>query len=91
MLRIVADLNDIDQYGRTTLTELAIERAALEDRTPLEVGMTVMLYGEDDFEVKAVLDYQEKTKTWVASPIWSTFRDFSKDWAIRQGLIDSKR
>jgi hypothetical protein len=37
-------------------------------------GAHVLLYVEGEFEVEAVLDFDAKHNSWVASPIYSTIR-----------------
>ena len=70
MFRIHCDANERDGLGRYIL--------AIQDIAPiadkLTAGMHVILYEPEDYEVEAVLDFDDKHKVWVALAIWSTIK-----------------
>ena len=77
MIKIPADINSMDRLGRVNLSsDIAIQSIKSAGNSAF-VGATVILWAENDYEVKAVLDYDQKHGFWVASPIWSTLRDFT--------------
>ena len=72
MLRIFADFNNMDGRGRVRLNCIG----SLEDIERLgdqiKIGATVILDEPYEFEVRAVLDYDEQQGTWVGHPDWDT-------------------
>ena len=74
MLRIFASFNEMDSRGRVCLDckgSLAdIER--LGDQ--IKIGVTVILDEPYEFEVRAVLDYDEQQGIWVGHPDWNTVK-----------------
>lgn len=76
MQRIYSDFNNKDELHRVRLN---LPRAKFEienSKEPLTPGTHVLLYMAGEFEVEAVLDFDEKHDIWIASPIYSTIRYF---------------
>jgi len=70
--KIYSDFNNKDELHRVRLnlarSKIDIENSAAK----MASGAHVLLYVEGEFEVEAVLDFDAKHNSWVASPIYST-------------------
>jgi len=74
MYRICFDTNEGDERARF---DLGIP-GALRDIEPiaseLTEGMHVILYDNEELEVEAVLEFDQKHRRWMASPRWNTLK-----------------
>jgi hypothetical protein len=73
--RIYADFNYQDEGGRPWLNCVGSKESIIRNNVTLEQGLQVVLY-EDDFEVEAVLSFDEKRKVWLGIPNWDTIHYF---------------
>jgi hypothetical protein len=65
------------------LLDLARSEAEIAEMQEKAVpGAHVILYMDDEFEVEGVLDFVERHKMWVASPIYSTLVDLDGGSAV---------
>jgi hypothetical protein len=74
MLRIYSDFNNKDELHRIRLNLPLSIRAIENSKEKVAPGVHVLLYVEGEFEVEAVLDFHNDSRSWVASPIYSTIR-----------------
>jgi hypothetical protein len=75
--KIYSDFNNKDELHRVRLN-LARSKTDIENsKEKIASGAHVLLYVEGEFDVEAVLDFDAKHNSWVASPIYSTimYRD----------------
>ena len=74
MLKIYSDFNNKDELNRIRLN-LPLSKLAIENSNEkLAPGVHVLLYVDGEFEVEAVLDFDNKRGLWLASPIYSTIK-----------------
>lgn len=69
MIRIYADFNSMDEQGRACLDVMGALRDIERHRASLKVGMKVILYTTDEFEVQATLIFDQ---IWLGVPDWDT-------------------
>jgi len=72
--KIYSDFNNKDELHRVRLN-LARSKADIDNSEhKIASGVHVLLDVEGEFEVEAVLDFDAKHNSWVASPIYSTIK-----------------
>lgn len=87
-IRIYADFQKLDDYGRAILTCVGTQRDLEVNNVSLHEGMHVVLYSDDyddyddygaadDIEVDAIIDYDPICSRWVAKYDASAFRHSS--------------
>jgi len=70
--KIYSDFNNKDELHRVRLNLPRSKTEIENSKEKIASGVHVLLYVEDEFEVEAVLDFDAKHNSWVASPIYST-------------------
>ena len=74
MHRIYFDPNAGDERGRFdlgipgALSDIELISSEFSD------GMHVILYDNDQLEVEAVLEFDQKYQRWMAHPLWNTLK-----------------
>jgi hypothetical protein len=74
MIRIPVDFNTMQQFNEDKViipTHLSSHNHLLSIIQP---HIRVVIYEEDDFEVEAIVLFDETHRLWVAIPDWSTQR-----------------
>ena len=71
--RIYGDFNNKDELHRVRLN---LQRS-ISDMEGVPKRIAIGLY-EEEFEVEAVLDFEAKHGSWVASPIYSTIKYYDE-------------
>lgn len=72
MIKILADFNNKDEQGRVRLSTVGALKDITMHRSELREGMEVILYEENDFEVRAKLIYD--LGMWKGIPDMDTLR-----------------
>ena len=74
MDRIYFDENAGDEHGRYDLGIPGSRRDVEQLAGKLSNGVHVMLYDGQNIEVEAVVEFDQASHRWMASPLWGTMR-----------------
>jgi hypothetical protein len=74
MHRIYFDANEGDERGRFDLGIPGALRDIEIISSELAEGMHVILYDNEELEIEAVLEFDQKYQRWMASPLWNTLK-----------------
>lgn len=82
MIRILTDFNLVLKYGHDRIPILTENFPFVEANKGIErelsPGQRVILYEVNDFEVEAILEYDDKEKRYYGVIDWPTRRDLVK-------------
>ncbi|MCZ6681058.1 MAG: hypothetical protein O7E52_27880 [Candidatus Poribacteria bacterium] len=80
-IHIYADFNNCEENGKVRLNTNGSLSDLSEVNDKIHPDMSVWLYDEE-FEVEAKLEYNQKWKIWLGAPNWSTIRYFNDSLPI---------
>jgi hypothetical protein len=76
VIRIHADFNDVDDFGRVYLHLLGSLMDIEKHKDEMVEGMKVLLYVPDEFEVVGTLVFD---RVWRAMPDWTTLHYYDEE------------